>query len=600
MAMSRTRKTVLIITSIVVALVLVVLIGLALVVASLRHNEPSIENNSVLALRVAGSLPDYVPDDPLRKFFGGSDQSLSNLVLQFKKAKVDNRIKAIMLDVNMSGAGWGKAEEIREAITDFRTSGKPVYAYMEYGMNKEYYIASACDKIYLAPPGELFINGLAADVMFFRGSLDKLGIYPDIYQIGKYKSVGDTFTRKDMSDAHRQFMNELLDDLFNRYVDAIAKARGKTSEEVHAIIDNSPYSAAKAKDAGLIDGVAYRDDLEKELKTKLGYKDTDDLRLVKSSSYSDVDPGSLGLNKGERIAVIYATGDIGSGQSENSPSGSQSIGSETLAKALNDARDDKTIKAIVVRVDSPGGSGLASDIIWHAVEAAKQKKPVVISMGDVAASGGYYISAGASKIVAEPSTITGSIGVVAGKPVMRGFYDWLGISNEYLLRGKNAGMFRETEKFTPEERAKFEEWIKTTYYNDFVPKVAKGRNKDAAYIDSVAQGRVWTGAQGRDRGLVDEFGGLDRAIEVAKDLANIPKDKGVHRVILPHPRTFLQELLSSDDDETRSQQTKREQQRAVLSALPEDAQRALRYMTLLDRMKSGESMLLMPFDLRIK
>ncbi|HCX29606.1 MAG TPA: signal peptide peptidase SppA [Blastocatellia bacterium] len=600
MAMSRTRKTVLIITGVVVALVLVVLIGLAAIVASFRHNQPSIENNSVLALRVSGSLPDYVPEDPLRKFFGRSDQSLSNLVLQFKKAKVDNRIKAVMLDVNMSGAGWGKAEEIRDAIADFRSSGKPVYAYMEYGMNKEYYIASACDKIYLAPPGELFINGLAADVLFFRGSLDKLGIYPDIFQIGKYKSVGDMFTQKQMTDAHREFMNSLVDDLFNRYVEAIAKARGKSVGDVRAIIDNAPYSAPKAKDAGLIDGVAYRDELEKELKTKLGYKETDDLRLVKGASYSDVDPESLGLNKGERIAVIYATGDIGSGQSENSPSGSQSIGSDTLARALNHARDDKTIKAIVVRVDSPGGSGLASDIIWHAVAAAKEKKPVVISMGDVAASGGYYISADASKIVAQPSTITGSIGVVAGKPVMRGFYDWLGISNEYVLRGKQAGMFRETEKFSPEERAKFEEWIKNTYYNDFVPKVAKGRNKDVAYIDSIAQGRVWTGAQGRDRGLVDEFGGLDRAIEVAKELAKIPKDKGVHRVILPHPRTFLQELMSSDDTETRSQRNQREQQRAVLAALPEDAQRAFRYMTLLDRMKSGESMLLMPFDLRIK
>ena len=176
--------------------------------------------------------------------------------------------------------------------------------------------------------------------------------------------------------------------------------------------------------------------------------------------------------------MIYATGDIGSGQSENSPGGSQSIGSDTLAKAIYDARDDKSIKAIVIRVDSPGGSGLASDIIWHAVEAAKAKKPVVISMSDVAASGGYYIAAGANKIVAQPSTITGSIGVFAGKPVIKGFYDWLGISNEYVLRGKKAGMFRETEKFTPEERTKFEDWIKNTYYNDFVPKVAKGRNKD--------------------------------------------------------------------------------------------------------------------------
>jgi protease-4 len=596
MAMSRTRKTVLIVTSIVVALVLVVLIGLAVLVAALRHREPAIAQNSVLALRVAGSLPDYVPEDPFRKFFGGTDQSLSNLVLQFKKAKVDNRIKAILLEVNMSGAGLGKAEEIRDAIADFRTSGKPVYAYVEYGMNKEYYIASACDKIYVAPPGELFINGLAADVMFFRGTLDKLGIYPDIYQIGKYKSAADTFTRKEMSEAHREFMNSLLDDLFNRNVEAIAKARNKSSDEVRAIIDNAPYRPQAAKDAGLIDVVAYRDQLEKDLKALLGYNESDSLRVVKSSAYNQVRPESLGLEEGEKIAVIYATGDIGSGKSENSPTGGQSIGSDTMVKALADARDDKTIKAIVIRVDSPGGSGLASDVIWNAVEAAKAKKPVVVSMGDVAASGGYYISAGANKIIAQPSTITGSIGVLAGKPVMKGFYDWIGVSNEYLLRGKNAGMFRESEKFTPEERAKFEDWIQRTYYEDFIPKVAKGRNKNVEYVDSVAQGRVWTGAQSKERGLVDEFGGLDRAVEIAKELANIPKDKGVNRVILPYPRTFLQELLSTDY-EMRSQM---ERQRAVLSVLPEDARRAVRYMALLDRMKNGESMMLMPFDLRIK
>jgi protease-4 len=596
MAMSRTRKTVLIIVSIVVGLGLVVVIGLALLVASFGHNEPSIQGNSVLALQVAGSLPDFVSPDPLRKLFGNTDQSLTSLILQFKKAKVDDRIKVIILDVDMAGAGWGKSEEIRDAIADFRSSGKPVYAYMEYATDKEYYIASACDKIYLAPPGELFINGLAADVLFFRGSLDKLGIYPDMVQVGKYKTAVETFTRKDMSDANREFMNSLLDDLFNRYVAAVAKARGKSPEEMRAIIDDAPHSAAKSKELGLIDGVAYRDELEKELKKKLGYKDSDDLRIVKGSSYSEVEPESLGLDKGEKIAVIYATGDIGSGKSENGPGGGQSIGSDTLSKAIKDAGEDKTIKAIVIRVDSPGGSGLASDIIWHAVEGAKAKKPVVVSMSDVAASGGYYIATGANKIIAEPSTITGSIGVFAGKPVLKGFYDWLGISNEYILRGKQAGMFRETEKFTPEERTKFEDLIKKTYYEDFVPKVAKGRNKTPEYIDSVAQGRVWTGAQGKERGLVDEFGGLDRAVEVAKDLAKIPKDKGVHRVILPYPRTFIQELLS-EGDETHVQA---KQQQAILAALPEDSRRALRFMKALDGMKRGESSLLMPFDLVIK
>jgi protease-4 len=596
MAMSGTRKTVLIIGGILAVLVLVVLIGVAVIVSAFRKGEPSIRDNSVLALRVAGSLPDYTADDPLKRFFGGPEQSLTGLVMQFKKAKLDKRIKAIVLDVDMSGVGWAKAEEIRDAITDFRSSGKPVYAYIEFGLNKEYYIATACDKIVVPPPGDLFINGLAADVMFFRGSLDKLGIYPDIFQIGKYKSIGDMFTQKKMTDAHREYVNSLLDDLFNRYIVAIAQARHKSSEDVRKLIDDAPYNAAKAKEAGLIDETVYHDELEKEIKASLGYKDSDQFAAVKASEYKDVPPESLGLNKGEKVAVIYATGDIGSGRSENSPSGGQSIGSDTLAKALTDAAADKSIKAIVMRVDSPGGSGLASDIIWHAVEAANQKKPVVISMSDVAASGGYYISASASKIVAQPSSITGSIGVVAGKPVMRGLYDWLGISNEYVLRGKEAGMFRETEKFSDDERAKFEDWIKTTYYNDFVPKVAKGRNKDPKDVDAVGQGRVWTGAQAKDRGLVDEFGGLDRAIEVAKQLARIPADKGVERVILPYPQTFLQELLSGGDNSN----TQIEQQRAVLAALPEDARRAFRFMALMDRMKNGESMLLMPFDLRIK
>jgi protease-4 len=599
MAMSRTRKTVLIISGIVITLVLVLIIGVALLYTAFRKGAPTIQNNSVLALRVSGAMPDYVQEDPLRKLLGGPEDSLSNLLLQIKKAKSDKRITAILLDIDMSGAGWGKSEEIRDAIADFRASGKPVYAYMELGMNKEYYIASACDKIYMPPPGELFINGLAADVMFFRGSLDKLGIYPDIYQIGKYKSVGDMFTQKEMTPEHRDYVNSLLTDLYDRYAEGIGKGRGKSAQDMKALIDNAPYDAKAAREAGLIDGAVYRDEVDKELKKRLGYKDTEDLQLVKASDYREVDQESLGLNKGEKVAIIYATGDIGSGKSENSPSGSQSIGSDTLARALNEARDDKTIKAIVLRVDSPGGSGLASDIIWHAVESAKAKKPVVVSMSDVAASGGYYISAGANKIIAEPSTITGSIGVVAGKPVMKGLYDWLGITNEYVLRGKNAGMFRETEKFSDDERKKFEGWINATY-QDFISKVAKGRNKKVEDIDKIGQGRVWTGAQGKGNGIVDEYGGLDRAVEVAKELAGIAKDKGVHRVILPAPRSLIQEWLSLGDDSETRESPELKQQRAMLALLPEDARRAFRYAALLDKMKSGDAALVMPFDLRIK
>lgn len=598
MAMSGTRKAVFIFGGIIAALIFVTAIGALLIWMALFYKaEPPIRDNSVLVLRVAGTLPDYSPDDPFKKFFGGPDQSLTGLVMQFKKAKLDKRIKAILLDVNMSAVGWGKADEIRDAITDFRSSGKQVYAYIEFGLNKEYYIATAADKIIVPPPGELFINGLAADVMFFRGSLDKLGIYPDIYQIGKYKTAANMFKEKEMTEAHREFINEFIEDLYQRYINTIAQARRKTPDEVRTLIDNAPYNAEQAKNAGLIDDAMYRDQLENMLKKQLGQKESDPLIAVRAHEYRDVSPESLGLNKGERIAVIYATGEIGSGSSQNSPSGDQSIGSDTVAKALNDAAADKTIKAIVLRVDSPGGSGLASDIIWRAVETANQKKPVVVSMSDVAASGGYYISASASKIIAQPSTITGSIGVLAGKPVMRGFYDWLGISNEYVIRGKTAGMFRATEKFSDDERVKFEEWIKTTYYRDFVPKVAKGRGKDPGYIDSVAQGRVWTGGQAKDKGLVDEFGGLDKAIDVAKQLAKIPADKGVQRVILPYPTTFLEQLLYGGGENSN---TELEQQRAVMAALPEDARRAFRFMQLMDRMKNGETMFVMPFDLRIK
>jgi protease-4 len=597
MAMSRRRKIILIISGIALALLLTVVVGIALIIAAVRGNQPNIHKNSVLVLKVKGAMPDYAPEDFTRRLLGGDTSSLTSLLMQIKKAKVDKRISAILLEINLSGAGWAKAEELRDAIADFRASGKPIYAYIEAGFNKEYYIASACDKVYVMPGGHLFIYGFAAEVMFYRGALDKLGIYPDVYQIGKYKNAPDQYTRKEMSDAHREVMNALLDDLFNRYVETIAKRRNKTPEEVRALIDNAPYSAWDAQKAGLIDGANYRDEVENELKKRLGYKDSDKLHIANEAEYRNVEPESLGLNKGESIAVIYASGEISSGKSNSTPFGDQTVGSDTFVKAINDARDDKKIKAIVLRVDSPGGSSYASDMIWHAVEAARQKKPVVVSMSDLAASGGYYISCSANRIIAEPSTFTGSIGIYAGKPVVKGFYDWLGISNEYLLRGKNAGMFRETEQFTPEERAKFEGIIKSTYYDDFVPKVARGRSRDPEYVDSIGQGRVWTGTQGKENGLVDEFGGLDRAVEVAKQLANIPADKGVHQVVFPYPRTFFEELFGSEDD---AASVKAQQQRAAFEALPEDMRRALRYAALLDRMKRGEVMAIMPFEISIK
>jgi len=597
--MSTTRKVVLIIGGILLGLALIVVVCAAIIVSALRGNRPSIRDNSVLALKISGPLPDYVPDDPFRRLFGAPPQSLSSLLTQFRKAKADKRISAVMLDIDMSEAGWAKSEEIRDTIADFRKSGKPVYAYMETALNKDYYIASACDKIFVPPPGELFTIGLAADVMFFRGSLDKLGIYPDIYQIGKYKSAADMFTKKEMTPAHREFINSLLDDLYGRYIEGIAKARSKTPDDMKALIDNAPYTASHAKEAGLIDGALYHDEVEKELKKRLGYKDNDELNIARSGDYRQISQESLGLNKGERVAVVYAAGDIVSGKSSFGGSGEETIGSDSLVKTINEARDDKGIKAIVLRIDSPGGSGLASDIIWRAIESAKEKKPVVVSMSDVAASGGYYIACNANKIVAEPSTITGSIGVLGGKPVVKGFYDWIGVTNEYVLRGKNAGLFRETEKFNDTERQKWQEFLGTTY-DDFISKVGKGRGKDKTYIDSIGQGRVWTGSQGKERGLVDEYGGLDKAIEIAKQLAKIPAEQSIQRVIMPQPPSFFDQLMNSDDGDADASSAQARQQAAVLEAMPVDVRRALRYAQLLDRSRSGEAIYMLPFDLRIR
>jgi protease-4 len=466
-------------------------------------------------------------------------------------------------------------------------------------MNKEYYIATAADKIFLAPAGDLYVNGFAAEAMFYKGSLDKLGIEAEVIQIGpKYKNAPDQYTKKEMGEGQKEVVNAVLDEYWRVYTGAIAESRKKSVEDVAKIIDDAPYHAKQAKELGLIDDAVTIDKVQDELKSKLGYAQDSDLKVVRASQYKEIPSDSLGLNNGERVAVIFASGAITLGNSNDGTFGGQMVGSNTVVKAINDAADDKGIKAIVLRIDSPGGSALASDQMWHAIENAKSKgKPVVVSMADVAASGGYYIATNADKIVAEPSTITGSIGVFMGKPVLKGFYDWLGVTNQYTMRGKNAGIFRETEKWTPEERAKMEDQTNRIYFDDFVPKVAAGRKMSVEQVNSIGQGHVWTGTQGKANGLVDEFGGFEKAIEIAKQLANLPADRDVKRVVFPAPKPFFEQWFGDPDaSEIRAAKAKSE----LIESMPADVRRAFRYVEMFDQMQRGEAMAMLPFELNIR
>ena len=594
--MSKTAKTLFIVGAVLLTIFLATIIGIALLAEAWR--KPQVADNSVLVLQISGGLPDYAPDDATARLFGsGAAQSFSGLLTQMRKAKSDARVGALLFDIETSGLGWGKADELREAINEFKTSGKPVYAYMEYAGNKEYYIATAADKIFLPPTGDLGIIGLQAQAQFYKGSLDKLGVEFQSVHVGKYKGAADPVLRKDLSPEQREVLNAMLDDTYGRLVSTISDARKKSPDEVKAIIDNAPYNALEAKQQNLIDGALYKDEVYNELKNRLGYKDTEELRLTSANEYKDVTPESLGLNNGERIAVIFASGIITSGKSSGgSFGGSQTIGSDTIIRAVKDAADDETIKAIVLRVDSGGGSAIASDLMWHTLEYAKTKKPVVTSMGDVAASGGYYIACNSNKIVAEPSTVTGSIGVILARPVIKGLYDWLGVTNEYITRGKNAGLLRDSEPWDEEQLKKIQAQADFFYWDNFVPKVAKGRGKSVEEIHNLAQGRVWTGFQAKERGLVDEFGGLNRAIDVAKDLAGLPADRDVKRVVFPAQRPFFASLFGSDDDAT----VKAKEQQMLINALPETTRKVFQYAATFDRFKQGETLTMLPFQLEIK
>jgi protease-4 len=504
--------------------------GLLFMVATVGR-EPAVASNSTLILRVGGDLNEIEPGGVLGPFIENAP-TVRGIVEALRKAKVDRRIQAVVLRPTGAAALWGKVQEVRDAVLDFRRSGKPIIAYMEYGGEQEFYLASACDKVFLMPTATLDLTGVASYELFLRGTLDKIGAFPDALHIGDYKTASNTFTEHTYTPAHREMAESLNNDMYDQLVRGIAEGRRKSESDVKALIDHGPFLPEDALRAGLIDDLAYEDELDDKVKLGSGKPN-----FVEMKDYGQVSATSLGLNRGPRIAVIYASGIIASGKSSFDATGGGVVGSDTIVEYLRKARADSSVKAIVLRVDSPGGSAIASDVIWREVLLTKNQKPVIASMSDVAASGGYYISMPAHAIVAEPSTLTGSIGVVLTEFVIDGTLKKLGMNMEGVSRGKFADMYAPTRPFTTEERARMFQNMQATY-DTFVEKAAQGRNTPPEKIDAIGQGRVWTGRQAKQIGLVDELGGLERAVALAKQRAKIAQDAEVELVIYPPKKSF--------------------------------------------------------------
>lgn len=529
-----------------VLLILIVVFGLGvfLMLVAIYQSltaPPQIRSGSVL-LQPVTQLVEWRPTDLVSRVLTETQPTLRDVVDNLRKAAVDDRVTAVVLLPRGEGYGWAKAAQLRRAMAEFKRSGKPLIAFIERAQDLAYFLASAAERVYMVPSGDLMLNGLTTQVVFLRGTLDKLGVYPDLEHIGDYKSASDLLTRKSMSGPHREMMNAILDSYYAHYVDSLAASRDKDAEEIRRIIDDHLFLKAKqALEYGLVDSLLFWDELEQLLKKN----NNGTFRKLSAKTYYKIPTRTLGLDKGPKIALIYAMGSIILGNDSFDPIFGSAMGSSRVAADIHRAAEDKTIKAIVFRVDSPGGDALASDIIWKATQTARQKKPFIVSMSDVAGSGGYWISMGADSIVAEAGTLTGSIGVISGKFSLASLYDKIDLNVETLKRGRFADAMTDTRPFTPEEREQVIEnmwWI----YRMFVTKAAEGRGMTYDQVDALGRGRVWTGAQAKQNGLVDVLGGLETAIDLAKQKAGIAPEESVRLVVYPREKSLVEMVLSQE------------------------------------------------------
>lgn len=503
---------------------------------------PGLGAPTVLVWRVEGVLPERAQPD-IFAFPQVESASVSSLYRGFRRGLDDDGVKGVALYVRNTGFGLAKAQEMRRQLLAFRDAGKFVECYFETvgeGTNGTlaYFLATGCDRISMAPVGTVNLLGIYADGLFFRGTLDKLGVVPEFFTIGEYKSAGEQFTREGFSDEAEQAVSAVLDGQFDVIVHAVAQARDLPVEEVLRLIDEAPHGAREALEAGLVDELSYPDQFRQRVEELAGGEP----RLVRLDHFGRL-RGGLGAR---RIAVVFALGTIVRGGGGADPWTQEVFaGSDRLTDVLRRLREDSSVDAVVLRIDSPGGSAVASDLILREVELLAEEKPVIASMSDLAASGGYYIAAKADRIVAEEATLTGSIGVVTGRFATAGLErDKLGITRDSLSRGANAGLWRDPSPMGPERAAEVRATMQPIY-DAFLGHVAAGREMTVDEVDRVARGRIWIGRDARRLGLVDDLGGIDRAVEAARELAGIEPDESVTLAFFPEPPTWL-ELFVED------------------------------------------------------
>src|SRR6202522_72861 len=542
--------------------IIIIVLAVFLVIlffAAMKPSRLSLPSNAVLVIDATGQIEEQRSPDLFSAFSGFTTPVLHDYGDAIDAAAKASPHAGLGVRIAPLETGWGKLEEIRSHLFAFRKSGKPSICYLGYdGIgNPEYYLASACQQIWLVPTAPVSIRGMMAEALFFRGTLDKLKIVPEFYHIAEYKTAGNTFTEKQFTPAHKEEVEGLLHSIYDLYLNDASKARGMDRAQFEALLNRGPFSSSDAVTNKIVDRLGYWDQVQDYFKKRDGKWSPISLGSYRSSVSND---GT------ERIAVVYASGLIVSGDSGSTPAGGSVMGGDSVASDIRAARTNSGIKAIVLRVDSGGGSVVGSEVIRREVELADAVKPVVVSMSDVAASGGYWIAAPARKIVADPGTITGSIGVLIGKLNVSGLYNLLGMSTDSVTTSDNASLFSSQQNFTPAQRDYIQKSLDQTYA-DFTKGVATGRKMTVEAVDKIGKGRVWSGSQAKELGLVDELGGLDRAVEVAKTLAHIPAGESVRLVRYPEERSFFQELLQKEKDTTSESQSLESMLRHIVSQM---------------------------------